>query len=100
LPFTEAKRSGQAERSGEGGSWVTPDYDNPTRTHAEEGRAELSRQAERSGEICSGVSLDCDTTQHADAQTKAICSGQAKRSEEVGSEVPPDYDNPTRTHAE
>jgi hypothetical protein len=29
---------------------VSPDYDNPTRTHAEEGQAERGGQAERSGE--------------------------------------------------
>jgi hypothetical protein len=28
----------QAERSGEGGSGGSPDYDNQTRTHAEEGQ--------------------------------------------------------------
>jgi hypothetical protein len=37
---------GQAERSREGMSRVSPDYGNPPRTHAEEGRAERSGQAD------------------------------------------------------
>jgi hypothetical protein len=44
-----AKRSGQAERSGEGGFGVSPDYGNPTRTHAEEGQAAGTSQAQRPG---------------------------------------------------
>jgi hypothetical protein len=36
---SQAECSGQVERSGKGGSGVSPDYGNPTRTHAEKGRA-------------------------------------------------------------
>jgi hypothetical protein len=42
----KAKRSGQAERSGEGGSGVSPDYDNPTRTHSEEDQVERNGKGE------------------------------------------------------
>ena len=45
----KTKRSGQAERSGEWRFGDSPDYGNPTRTHAEEGQAKRSGQAERSG---------------------------------------------------
>ena len=50
LPSTEAKRSGQAERSGEGGFGVSRGYDSPTRARAEEAQTKRSGQAERSGE--------------------------------------------------
>jgi hypothetical protein len=38
----KAKRSGQAERSGEGGLGASHDYGNPTSMHTEEGQAERS----------------------------------------------------------
>jgi hypothetical protein len=81
----KAKRSGQAERSGEEGLGVSTDYANPTRTHAEEGQAERSGQAKRSGKGGSGVFPDYDypTRTHADeSQTKR--SGQAERSGKGG----------------
>jgi hypothetical protein len=81
LPSIEAKRRGQAERSGEGSF---PDYGNLTCTHAEEGQAERSGQDERSREEGVGVSLDYDTTQHAYAQKKYKLSGQAERSGKRG----------------
>jgi len=45
----KAKRSGQAERGGGGGSAVSPGYGNPARAQAEEGQAERSGHADRSG---------------------------------------------------
>jgi hypothetical protein len=51
LPSTEAKRRGQAEHSLERGSGVSPDYDSPTRAHAEDCQAERRGQAERSEEV-------------------------------------------------
>jgi len=77
LPSIEAKRSCQAERSGEGSF---PGYGNLTRMHAEKGQAKRSGQDERSRE--EGVredSPDNDTTQHAYAQKKAKRSGEAGR---------------------
>jgi hypothetical protein len=59
---------------------VFTDYDNPTRTRAEEGQAECSGKADRSGKGGFGVSPDCDSTQHAHAQKKAKRSCEAERS--------------------
>jgi hypothetical protein len=94
-PSTEAKRRGQAERSGES-SGISPDCDSPTRTHAEDGQAERSGQAECSGEEVRGPPPGYETTQHAHAQKKAKRCGQA----EQGSGGSPGYDKPTCTHAE
>jgi hypothetical protein len=60
-----------------GGSGVSPDYDNPTRTKAEEGKAE------RSGK---GGGSDFDTTQRAVAPKKAKRSGEAERGRVEGFE--------------
>jgi hypothetical protein len=95
-----------------GSSGVSLNYDNPTRTHANEGQADRSGQAERSGKGGSGVSsatvqlartpkkaepsaaarpsasvkgaspLDYDTTQHAYAHNETKRSGEAKKSSE------------------
>jgi hypothetical protein len=78
LPVTEAKRSGQADRSGKSG--ISPDYDNPARTHAEESQAECNGQAKRSGEGGSAVSPGYGIIHQAHAQKKTKRSGQAERS--------------------
>jgi hypothetical protein len=74
----QAKRSGQAERSEEGGlGGGSPDYGNPTRTHAEEGQANRSGQAKRSEEGGSGGSPDYGNPNRTKAE-----KGQAERSGE------------------
>ena len=50
----KTKRSGQAERSGEGSFGVSPVYGNHTRTRAEDGQAERSSHAELRGQGGSG----------------------------------------------
>jgi hypothetical protein len=78
----KAKRSGQAERSGEEGLELPPDYDNTTRTHAKKGQTERSGQAERSGKWGFGsLSRPRHNTARPRAEeSQANRSGQAERS--------------------
>jgi hypothetical protein len=95
FPYSEANRSGHAERSGKAarpsaaektGSGVFPDYANTTRMYAEEDQVVRSGQAERIGNDQRGVGVSpyCDSANRS-------CAKEAKRSdhaERSGKRVP------------
>jgi hypothetical protein len=96
----KAKRSGKAERSGEGCSGLSPDYENPTRMRAEEGQAKRSGHVERSEERGLGAFPDYDNSTRTHAEEgQAKRSGHAERCGEGGFGGLPDNGNPTRMHA-
>jgi hypothetical protein len=97
----EAKSSGRPSAAERGCSGVSPDFENPTRTHAEKGLAERKGRAERSeeGELGGFPRLRYNTAHPRAEESQAQRPGRAQR-QRRGSEVPPDYGNPTRAHAE
>jgi hypothetical protein len=81
-----------------GGSGASPEYDNPTRVHAEKAQAELSGQAERSGDEKFG---GLPRIQHGTPtrRRKPSAATRPSATKKGDSGVSPGYDNPTRTHA-
>jgi hypothetical protein len=103
LPYTEAKRNGQAERSGKRGvRGVSLDYGKTRRLRAQK-KAKLSGHAERSGEGRFGGLPPPTAIEIARTPKKAKPKKKAARPSTVekgGLGVSPDYCNPTCTRAE
>jgi hypothetical protein len=72
------------------GSGVSPDYGNPTRTHAEESQAERSSQAERRGEGRFGglPRIRHNTARPCAEETQALRPGRAQRGRGVRGSPP------------
>jgi hypothetical protein len=98
----EAKRSGQAERSGEGCLGVSPDYGTTQHASAKK-KAKRSRQAERRAQRSRGIRgfLPTTTIHFACTPKKAKPSAAARQSEagKGGSGVSPGFDTTQHAHA-
>jgi hypothetical protein len=97
----KAKRSGQAKRSGEGGSGVSSGYGNPAHMHAEDGQAKRSGQAGRSEEGgLGGLSrLRHNTARPCAEESQDQRPGRAQRKNGVRGS-PPCYDSTQNAHAQ
>jgi hypothetical protein len=108
FPFVAFHRS-QAQRLVSAGpsaakkrvSRVSPDYDNPHRTHAKEGQAERSGQVDRNGEKLFEVltRLRHNTARPRAEESHVQRPGRAQLKRAVWG-IFPYNKNPTRTHAE
>jgi hypothetical protein len=96
---SKARRPGRAQPKR--GSEASPDYNNPTRTHAEEGQTERSGLVERSTKRGFGVSPDYGKkTARPSTEEKPSAAARPSAAGKGGSRVSPNYGNPTRRHDE